>query len=82
MAMRGCKRCGAAGPLRSGVHFVISVAATGECLATYDVCAECMTRRSPLIIPAEARRPGVMQYDISYSGFGGYQHKPDSGGPA
>lgn len=67
--MRGCKRCGRPDVSR-GVYFVVSDATTGKCLATYDVCQECMQRYSPMIIPAEARRPGVSQVRISYSSFG------------
>lgn len=69
--MIGCKRCGRPGLVKQGVHFVVSDAATGECLATYDVCQMCMQRYSPMIIPAEARRPGVSQVRVTYSSFGG-----------
>ena len=73
---RGCRLCGTSDLVRSGVHFVVSDAHTGEYLAAYDICAQCMDKRSPLIIPAEVRRPGVMQLRISYAGFGGYQGPP------
>ena len=68
--MRGCKRCGRPGVLKRGVHFVVSDAATGKCLAAYDVCQECMDQHSPLIIPAEAVRAGVSQVRFSYASFG------------
>jgi len=64
----GCRRCD--GPARRGVHFVVSDAGTGACLATYDVCQKCMEQHSSLIIPAEARRPGVSQLRVSYMSFG------------
>jgi hypothetical protein len=68
--MRGtCKRCGQ--PCSQGVYFVVSDAQTGKCLSTYDVCHACMEQHSPLIIPAEARQPGVSQVRIAYSPFGG-----------
>lgn len=69
--MKGCKRCGRPGFIERGVHFVVSDAATGKCLAAYDVCQECMERYSPMIIPAEAQQAGVSQFRISYSSFGG-----------
>jgi hypothetical protein len=64
-----CRRCGASTRQR-GVHFVISDAATGTCLSTYDVCMLCMKQHSPLIIPREAMKPGVSQVSISYASFG------------
>ena len=68
--------------VRSGVHFVVSDAHSGKCLADYDVCAACMDRYSPLIIPSEARRPGVTQVRVSYASFGGYHgnEQPHAGG--
>lgn len=69
MGERGCRRCHVL-EVKQGVHFVVSDAATGECLATYDVCQQCMDEHSPLIIPAEARRSGVSQVRVSYSSFG------------
>lgn len=68
--MRGCKLCKSPGIVRQGVHFVVSDVATGGCLASYDVCQACMEQHSPLIIPAEAQRPGVSQVRVSYSTIG------------
>jgi hypothetical protein len=70
MNRRDCMRCGKRGPVKRGVHFIVSDATTGECLSSYDVCADCMAAHSPLIIPAEAQRPGVTQVRLSYSSFG------------
>lgn len=74
--MRGCKRCERPGLVKRGVHFVVSDAKTGECLAAYDVCQECMEHHSPLIIPQAVVGALVQrQVRISYSSFG---NKPDS----
>lgn len=67
--MRGCRRCGKPKPTR-GVHFVVSDAATGACLVTYDICQDCMEQHQPLIVPKEVRRPGVTQVRVSYASFG------------
>lgn len=67
--MKGCRRCGLLN-IQAGVHFVVSDAKTGACLATYDVCQPCMAQHSPLIIPAEVMQSGVAQVRVSYSPFG------------
>jgi hypothetical protein len=64
-----CKRCGKRN-LKRGVQFIFSDVATEKTLATYQVCWDCMTQHSPLIIPAELVNLGtVQQFSVSYETF-------------